>query len=85
MKAPLFICFLLSSVLVFPFALAARELHIVEHNGASNNFPVTYGIGGQNRGKRTCHREGMTGTAKRRSKKPSREAYEKRRGRGRKL
>ncbi|KAK6255667.1 hypothetical protein QQP08_014491 [Theobroma cacao] len=58
MKASLFICFLLSFVLVFPFAFSARELHIVEHNGASDKFPVNPGTGKQYPKQISCHRQG---------------------------
>ncbi|KAK6266497.1 hypothetical protein QUC31_017334 [Theobroma cacao] len=56
MKASLFICFLLSFVLVFPLAFSARELHIVEHNGASDKFPVNPGTGKQYP-RQICHRQ----------------------------
>ncbi|EOY04312.1 Uncharacterized protein TCM_019591 [Theobroma cacao] len=55
MKASLFICFLLSSVLVLPFAFSARELHIVEHIGARNTFPVNPSTGKTHH--TSCYRE----------------------------
>ncbi|XVF20502.1 hypothetical protein REPUB_Repub12eG0006100 [Reevesia pubescens] len=59
MKAFLLIYFFLSSFLVSPFPILARELHNVKHNGGKTDFPVTSGT--SNRAVQrpsTCHKEG---------------------------
>ncbi|XWS75377.1 hypothetical protein CRYUN_Cryun01aG0081600 [Craigia yunnanensis] len=59
MKAAFVFCFLFSSVLVFPFAIVARELHNVEHNGGSTDFPVNGGTANPKHRPISCHKQGV--------------------------